>query len=114
VSGEGEIAFRSLVEHLIAGADAFAAVPNLFWSRMVVVQRPTVKAAPVDLESAPPPDWSAFDLRRYGLGMSSGLAAAIEISRGARTVATFATSIRSGIISSVINGLTKSSRKCAP
>jgi anaerobic magnesium-protoporphyrin IX monomethyl ester cyclase len=82
VSGEGEIAFRSLVEHLIAGADSFAAAPNLFWSHMGVVQRPTVKAAPVDLRSAPPPDWSAFDLRRYGLGMSSGLAAAIEISRG--------------------------------
>ena len=47
-----------------------------------MIHRPTIKAAPVDLEAAPAPDWSAFDLRRYGLGMSSGLAAAIEISRG--------------------------------
>jgi anaerobic magnesium-protoporphyrin IX monomethyl ester cyclase len=82
VSGEGEVAFRSLVENLIAGARSFETVPNLFWSHRGAVRRPTIKAAPVDLAAAPPPDWSAFDLRRYGLGMSSGLAAAIEVSRG--------------------------------
>ncbi|ABD90001.1 B12-binding domain-containing radical SAM protein [Rhodopseudomonas palustris] len=82
VTGEGEAAFRALIEALIVGAAAFDAVPNLCWRDGDVCRRSPLKAEPTDLEAAPMPDWSGFDLRPYGLGMSNGFGAAVEISRG--------------------------------
>jgi anaerobic magnesium-protoporphyrin IX monomethyl ester cyclase len=82
VSGEGEAPFRKLVGALIAGALSFDDVPNLFWKDGSRCRRSPLNAEPTDLEAAPMPDWSAFDLRPYGLGMSDGLGAAVEISRG--------------------------------
>jgi anaerobic magnesium-protoporphyrin IX monomethyl ester cyclase len=82
VSGEGEVPFRRLITALIAGAASFDDVPNLFWVDGGEARRSRLKAEPTDLEAAPMPDWSGFDLRPYGLGMSNGLGAAVEISRG--------------------------------
>jgi B12 binding protein/radical SAM family protein len=82
VSGEGETPFRRLIAALAAGASSFDDVPNLFWVDGGECRRSPLRAEPTDLEAAPMPNWSGFDLRPYGLGMSNGLGAAVEISRG--------------------------------
>jgi anaerobic magnesium-protoporphyrin IX monomethyl ester cyclase len=82
VSGEGETPFRRLIAALLTGASSFDDVPNLFWVDRGECRRSPLKAEPTDLEAAPMPDWNGFDLRPYGLGMSNGLGAAVEISRG--------------------------------
>ncbi|MEY9525325.1 B12-binding domain-containing radical SAM protein [Bradyrhizobium japonicum] len=82
VTGEGEVPFRRLVSALLMGCRSFDHVPNLFWMDSGSCRRSLHTTELIDLESAPPPDWSAFDLKPYGLGMSHGLGAAVEISRG--------------------------------
>lgn len=82
VTGEGEVAFRKLVSAILAGSSSFDDVPNLAWKEGYSYRHSTLKAAPIDLDAMPMPDWSGFDLRPYGLGMSNGLGAAVEISRG--------------------------------
>jgi anaerobic magnesium-protoporphyrin IX monomethyl ester cyclase len=82
VAGEGEIAFRMLMSFLACGKGRLQDIPNLLWMEGGQVQRSGARAPQIDLETAPLPDWSGFDLRPYGLGLSGGQAAAVEFSRG--------------------------------
>ena len=82
VRGEGEIPFRRLMEFLAEGRGTLDGVPSLFWLEHGQVRRSMAALPKFDLDAAPLPDWSAVDLSRYGLGMSDGLGATVEFSRG--------------------------------
>jgi len=82
VQGEGEIPFRMLIEHLGLGYHTPDAIPNLFWREGEVIQRSTAALPTLNLDTAPLPLWRDVDLSRYGLGLSGGLAATVEFSRG--------------------------------
>ena len=82
VVGEGEVAFRRLIETLLADGDDFQDIPSLYWREGGAIHRSDAKPSAIDLNAAPMPDWRGFDLGPYGMGMSGGMAAAVEISRG--------------------------------
>jgi anaerobic magnesium-protoporphyrin IX monomethyl ester cyclase len=97
VVGEGELAFRALMEALVAHRNDFSDVPNLVYRDQGAIRRTEVKAPKVDLNEMPLPRWELLDLRPYKLGLGgNGLTAAIEVSRGARIAAISATSTRLG------------------
>ncbi len=82
VQGEGEIPFRMLIEHLALGLHTLDAIPNLYWRAGQAIQRSTAPLPAFNLDTAPLPLWRGVDLSRYGLGLSDGLAATVEFSRG--------------------------------
>ena len=83
VTGEGEIAFRALMEVLVSGDSDVSQVPNLVWGTPGRIRTSGVRAATISLDSSPFPLWEPFDLRRYGLGTGRrGFAASLEMSRG--------------------------------
>jgi anaerobic magnesium-protoporphyrin IX monomethyl ester cyclase len=82
VVGEGEIPFRSLMERLVNGQTDFDNVPSLFWNDKGIPRRSTAELPAFDLDASAFPRWDRFDLRPYGMGLSRGYAAAVEISRG--------------------------------
>ncbi len=82
VVGEGEVPFRMLVEKLLAGDCGYDEVPNLYWSEDGRPRRSTAAPVSIDLNDMPLPKWDRFDLRPYGMGLSRGHGAAVEISRG--------------------------------
>ena len=82
VVGEGEKAFQLLMETILAGSELYDTVPNLVYRDRSGTKHRTSRAPLVDLDSAPMPDWSSFNFRPYGLGLTSGFTAAIEVSRG--------------------------------
>lgn len=83
VTGEGEIAFRSLMEVLVSGDSDVSEVPNLVYGRAGAVQATSVKSPAISLDTSPMPMWERMDLRPYSLGPGRrGYAASIEMSRG--------------------------------
>jgi anaerobic magnesium-protoporphyrin IX monomethyl ester cyclase len=82
VVGEGEIPFRLLMEKLLAGNTDYDTVPSLFWKQSGAIRRSSASLPPYNLDASPFPKWDGFDLRPYGMGLSTGRAAAVEISRG--------------------------------
>jgi anaerobic magnesium-protoporphyrin IX monomethyl ester cyclase len=83
VVGEGEVAFRELMQAIVSRRGAFDDLPNLVYRADGQVKATGVKAPKVDLNLAPVPRWDLFDLRPYGLGLrSGGFTAAVEVSRG--------------------------------
>jgi anaerobic magnesium-protoporphyrin IX monomethyl ester cyclase len=82
VVGEGEIAFRQLMEALLGKGDV-ASVPNLVYRRGDGAVRTAATAPSIALDDCPMPRWELMDLRRYSLGtVSRGRCAAVELSRG--------------------------------
>lgn len=79
---EGEIPFRRLIQHLTGWQVKPEEVPNLWWRDGDEIHKSTAQLPLIDINKAPVPDWSRFDFRPYGMGMSDGFAAAVEISRG--------------------------------
>ena len=82
VVGEGEIPFRRLIETLLAGSEDYACVPSLYWREAGAIQRSGARLPAFSLDDAPMPAWRMMDLRPYGMGLSGGAGAAVEISRG--------------------------------
>lgn len=83
VTGEGETAFRSLMETLVAGGSDYSHIPNLTYRDGHVARRSLDRAPLIDLDNAPMPVWENVDLRPYRLGtVRAGLCATIEMSRG--------------------------------
>jgi radical SAM superfamily enzyme YgiQ (UPF0313 family) len=83
VVGEGEVAFRKLMEAIVSGRRNFDDLPNLVYSDQGQARSTGVQAAKVDLNQMPLPRWDLFDLRPYALGLGTGgLTAAVEVSRG--------------------------------
>lgn len=83
VVGEGEVAFRELMQAIISRRDDFDDLPNLVYRDHGEPKATGVKAAKVDLNQMPLPRWDLFDLRPYDLGLHArGLTAAVEVSRG--------------------------------
>jgi anaerobic magnesium-protoporphyrin IX monomethyl ester cyclase len=82
VTGEGEIAFRRLVEALLSCGD-LSVVPNLIYRDGDRIVRSSQTAATIALDDSAMPRWDLFDLRPYRLGtVRRGRCAAIELSRG--------------------------------
>lgn len=80
---EGEIPFRRLIQHLTGWQVELSDVPNLWWKNADgEAQKSNAQLPLIDINKAPVPDWSRFDFAPYGMGMSQGFAAAVEISRG--------------------------------
>lgn len=83
IVGEGEIAFRQLVQAILSRSLAFDELPNLVYRDRGRAKATGVKASKVNLNDMPLPRWDLLDLHPYGLGLrSGGLTAAIEVSRG--------------------------------
>lgn len=82
VVGEGEIPFRLLIRHLLDADPGLDDVPSLVWRDGEKIRRSIATPPALDLDAAPLPLWRGFDLRPYGMGMSPGFGAAVEISRG--------------------------------
>jgi len=83
VVGEGEVAFRELMQAIVCRRDTFDDLPNLVYLDRGRSKATAVKAPKVDLNLMPLPRWDLLDLRRYGLGLGTGgLTAAVEVSRG--------------------------------
>jgi anaerobic magnesium-protoporphyrin IX monomethyl ester cyclase len=83
VVGEGEVAFRELMQAIVSRSSAFDHLPNLVYRDHDRAKATGVKAPKVDLNRVPVPRWDLFNLRPYGLGLQSGgLTAAVEVSRG--------------------------------
>ncbi len=83
VVGEGEVAFRELMQAIVSRSSAFDHLPNLVYRDHGRAKATGVKAPKVDLNRVPVPRWDLFNLRPYGLGLQSGgLTAAVEVSRG--------------------------------
>lgn len=83
VTGEGEIAFRALIEVLSSGSRDVSKVPNLVYGRPGEVSTTGLRAPAIHLDDSPWPLWEPLDLRPYTLGTGRrGSTAAIEISRG--------------------------------
>jgi anaerobic magnesium-protoporphyrin IX monomethyl ester cyclase len=82
ITGEGETAFRRLIERILS-REAPTDVPNLVYRDADRVVRSSQKAPTIALDDSPMPRWDLVDLRRYRLGtVSRGLCAAVELSRG--------------------------------
>lgn len=82
VMGEGEVAFRRLMEALLARGDV-SDVPNLVHRAGDRIARNPQTAPTIALDECPMPRWDIFDLRPYRLGtVSRGRCAAVELSRG--------------------------------
>jgi anaerobic magnesium-protoporphyrin IX monomethyl ester cyclase len=79
---EGEIPFRQLIQALTGDSVALSSIPNLRWRDADGLHKSSTQLPLMDLNQTPMPDWSRFDFRPYGMGMSDGFAAAVEISRG--------------------------------
>ena len=98
ITGEGEIAFRALDRGsefrqpgCIEGAESRLRATGSSLHHGAA-------STTIHLDESPWPLWEPLDLRPYRLGTGRrGSTAAIEISRAARIVATFATSIRIGV-----------------
>jgi anaerobic magnesium-protoporphyrin IX monomethyl ester cyclase len=83
VVGEGEVAFRKLMEAIVSRRSTFDDLPNLVYSDQGRAKATGIEAPKVDLNLVPLPRWDLFDLRPYDLGLgTSGFTAAIEVSRG--------------------------------
>jgi anaerobic magnesium-protoporphyrin IX monomethyl ester cyclase len=83
IVGEGELAFRKLMQAVVSQRKTFDDLPNLVYSDHGRSKATGIKAPKVDLNLAPLPRWDLLDLRPYGLGLrTGGLTAAIEVSRG--------------------------------
>jgi anaerobic magnesium-protoporphyrin IX monomethyl ester cyclase len=83
VVGEGELAFRALMEQLVAGESVFTSIPNLVYRDQDEIKSTGVKAPSVELDDMPLPRWDLLDLSRYHLGMAKdGVVATVEVSRG--------------------------------
>ncbi|MBR1271940.1 B12-binding domain-containing radical SAM protein [Bradyrhizobium sp. AUGA SZCCT0222] len=83
VVGEGEVAFRELMQAIVSRSSTFNHLPNLVYRDHGRAKATGVKAPKIDLNRVPVPRWDLFDLRPYGLGLQSGgLTAAVEVSRG--------------------------------
>ncbi len=83
ITGEGEIAFRSLMEVLVAGGDDVSQVPNLVYGRAGAVHTTGLKAPTISLDDSPFPMWDRLELSPYGLGTGRrGHAVSLEMSRG--------------------------------
>lgn len=83
ITGEGEVAFRTLMEVLSSGSRDVSNVPNLVYGRPGEVSATGLRAPAIQLDSSPFPSWEPLDLRPYTLGTGQrGYTAAVEISRG--------------------------------
>ena len=83
IVGEGEIAFRNLMEAILSRHRTYEDVPNLVYLSHGQSKTTGIKAPKIDLNLAPLPRWDLVDLRPYDLGLgTSGLTAAVEVSRG--------------------------------
>jgi anaerobic magnesium-protoporphyrin IX monomethyl ester cyclase len=83
IVGEGEFAFRALIERLGTRPADLADLPNLVHREGDAIVTTGIRAPKADLESAPLPRWDLMDLRPYTLGLSPhGKTAAVEVSRG--------------------------------
>ena len=83
VVGEGEIAFRKLMQAIIAREQDFSDVPNLVYREEGRSKATRRTAGKIDLNDSALPRWDLLDFRPYDLGLGSGgLTAAIEVSRG--------------------------------
>jgi anaerobic magnesium-protoporphyrin IX monomethyl ester cyclase len=83
IVGEGEVAFRELMQAIVSRCSSFDDLPNLVYRDHGQVKATGVKAPKVDLNRMPAPRWDLLDLRPYDLGLcSGGLTAAVEVSRG--------------------------------
>lgn len=82
VVGEGEIPFRRLIEALLAEVADYSKIPSLYWREDCAIHRSTAPLPALALDETAMPDWRMMDLRPYGMGLSNGLAVAVEISRG--------------------------------
>jgi anaerobic magnesium-protoporphyrin IX monomethyl ester cyclase len=83
VTGEGEVAFRALIEVLCSGGSDFSKVPNLVYGQPGGVSATGLRAPTIQLDSSPLPLWELLDLRPYTLGTGQpGYTAALEVSRG--------------------------------
>jgi anaerobic magnesium-protoporphyrin IX monomethyl ester cyclase len=83
IVGEGEVAFRKLMQAIVSRRSTFDDLPNLVYRDHGRSRATSIKAPKVDLNLAPLPRWDLLDLRPYGLGLGTGgLTAAVEVSRG--------------------------------
>jgi len=83
IVGEGEVAFRELMQSIVSRRSTFDDLPNLVYRDHSQIKATGVKAPKVDLNLMPMPRWDLLDLRPYGLGLGSGgSTAAVEVSRG--------------------------------
>lgn len=82
VTGEGEVPFRMLIENLLGGGPAYEEIPSLHWQEHGQPRRSAAAKIEIDLNATPLPKWDGFDLRPYGMGLSRGQGATVEISRG--------------------------------
>lgn len=81
---EGEVAFRQLMERLVAG-EGVAEVPNLVYRGAEGAPAHTgLQAASIALDESPLPAWERMSLAPYhaGLRPGGGLTATVELSRG--------------------------------
>ncbi len=83
IVGEGEVAFRKLIEAMLSQCRKYDDVPNLVYRSNGHIKPTGIKAPKIDLNLAPLPRWDLVDLRPYALGLgTNGLTAAVEVSRG--------------------------------
>ncbi len=82
VAGEGEVPFRMLIEKLLGDPIEHDDIPSLHWTEGGQPRRSAAPAVTIDLNTMPLPKWEVFDLRPYGMGLSGGRGATVEISRG--------------------------------
>ena len=82
VAGEGEIPFRMLIDTLLRDGIGYDAIPGLHWNEGGKPRHSAAPSVAIDLDDTPLPQWEGFDLRPYGMGLSRGRGAAVEISRG--------------------------------
>lgn len=83
VVGEGEVAFRALMQALLANRRGVEDVPNLVYRHGTGSRATGIKPAKLEFEDAPLPRWDLLDLRPYALGLGAGgFTAAVEASRG--------------------------------
>ena len=83
ITGEGEVAFRALIEVLTSGSGDLSTVPNLVYGRPGEVAATGLRAPTIQLDDSPFPLWEPLALRPYTLGTGRrGYTAALEVSRG--------------------------------
>ena len=63
VVGEGEVAFRKLMEAIVSRHSTFDDLPNLVYSDQGRAKATGIEAPKVDLNLVPLPRWDLFDLR---------------------------------------------------
>ena len=62
ITGEGEVAFRTLMEVLSSGSRDVSNVPNLVYGRPGEVSATGLRAPAIQLDSSPFPSWEPLDL----------------------------------------------------